>query len=222
MFSIESFANTPAVDSEKRKRQSPTGSRSSALAIIAPHPTPFARRVLTLPNSLSRAAPPSSGAAASTGVKVRKSSSRRVTPLFNAKNIKEPSVLIGRVAQEIGAAIECRTEAGSRVRIVFLAAKEPISLPGIEGLKYEINFYNLRPNHETYDGSDFPVYDKVLRDPGGRKFNLAHVEAKPSEPIQVPKHREIPPNLYRRGCCGLACDKVLLGMTTSLDQPTPS
>jgi len=140
----------------------------------------------------------------------------------NSKNVKEPSVLIGRVAQEIGAAIECRPETGSGVRIVFLGGKAPISLPRIEGLKYEINFYNLRPNHMTYQGSDFPVYYKVLRDPGGRKFNLAHVEAKPSESSQVPKHREIPPNLYRRGCCGLACDKVLLGMTTSLDQPTPT
>jgi hypothetical protein len=73
--------------------------------------------------------------------------------------------------------------------------------------------------------SDFPVYYTVLRDPDGDEYNIAHVVG-----IRVRNKRDMPRgsvkiqdtddvDLVRHACCGLACDKVVLSRTSSLEQP---
>ena len=138
----------------------------------------------------------------------------------DAKNhAKERGDVLGRVAQEIGAAIECKPTAGSGIRLNFEGGR-PLDLPWKEGLKYEINLHNLRRDYETHQSSDFPLYYTVLADPEGRQYNIAHVEAFFDKRRVPPGSKALGGNLYRRGCCGLACDKVFLGTSTSLSQPT--
>jgi hypothetical protein len=140
------------------------------------------------------------------------------TRIDHDKADRDPGLLLGRIAQEVGAAIECKPGDGSGVRIVF-AKGDPLFLPRVEGLKYEIILYNLRPDHLTHQMSDFPLFYKVLRDPGGRQFNLAHVQPN----LASPPNLKVFDNLYRpRGCCGAACDNGILSRTTSLVQSAPA
>ncbi len=83
--------------------------------------------------------------------------------------------ILGRVAQDIGAVIECTPETGSGIRILR-PPQDPIPLPRVEGLKYEINLYNLRERPHPH--SDFRLYYSVLQDTtGNRQFDLTHVNA---------------------------------------------
>lgn len=146
----------------------------------------------------------------------------------NAKrNAKERGVMLGRIAGEIGAAIHCEPRSGSGIRLT-VEGGTPRFLPWTSGLKYDITLRNLRPDNVPHMNSDFPLYYSVLRDPDGDEYNIAHVAG---YRVRTKRdERKIPPgsvklqdtddvDLFRHACCGLACDKVILSRTTSLEQP---
>lgn len=143
----------------------------------------------------------------------------RVNAKHHAKERGEP---LGRIAQEMGAAIHCEPRSGSGI-LLTVERGRPRFLPWKAGLKYEISLRNMRPDDVPHYSSDFPLYYSVLRDPDGDEYNIAHV-------VAIRNERDIPRgsvklqetgdvDLYRRACCGLACDKVILSRTTSLEQP---
>jgi hypothetical protein len=143
----------------------------------------------------------------------------------NAKrNAKERGVMLGRIAGEMGAAIHCEPRSGSGIRLTVERGR-PLFLPWRPDLKYDITLRNLRPEDKPHMASDFPVYYTVLRDPDGDEYNIAHVVG-----IRVRNKRDMPRgsvkiqdtddvDLVRHACCGLACDKVVLSRTSSLEQP---
>lgn len=129
-----------------------------------------------------------------------------------------PPQFLGSIAEEIGAEIECTDDDGSGLLITINnGAQMQVFLPKLSDVKYEINFNNdcPAPTGSAPDSSDFRLFYNIIRDSGGREFDLA-LAVDPHDPraaTGVPLDEEA--TKFRDGY-GLVCDKVHLGRTSSL------